>query len=62
MIQKGLEATEVRPGVKYHSVVGRTEKGRLLVVVWDKPDAQPRGGITDEDHTQLGGPVRRDVG
>jgi uncharacterized DUF497 family protein len=29
-----LEATEVRRDVEYHTVVGRTAKGRLLVVVW----------------------------
>ncbi len=29
-----LEATEVRRGVEFHTVLGRTTKGRLLVVAW----------------------------
>src|SRR3989442_15793705 len=36
-----LEATEIRRDVEYHTVVGRTAKGRLLVVVWvDHPDGR----------------------
>lgn len=29
-----IESAEDRHGVTYHTVVGRTSKGRLLVVVW----------------------------
>jgi len=29
-----IEATEVRRNVMYHTVIGSTAKGRLLVVVW----------------------------
>lgn len=29
-----IESAESRKGVTYHTVVGRTAKGRLLVVVW----------------------------
>jgi len=36
-----LEATEVRRDVEYHTVLGRTAKGRVLVVVWvDHPDGR----------------------
>jgi hypothetical protein len=30
----GIESTEVRSSVTYHTVVGATLKGRLLVAVW----------------------------
>jgi len=29
-----IESTEIRSGVSYHTVVGATQKGRLLVAVW----------------------------
>jgi hypothetical protein len=33
-----IESTEVRSGVTYRTVVGSTQNGRLLVVVWvDRP-------------------------
>jgi len=36
-----LEAIEHRDGVAYHAVVGSTDAGRLLVVVWiDHPDGR----------------------
>lgn len=31
---EGIESIEVRSGVTYHTVVGATLKGRLLVAVW----------------------------
>ena len=36
-----IETSEVREGTTYYPVVGRTAKGRLLVVVWiDRPDGR----------------------
>lgn len=36
-----IESTEVRSGVTYHTVVGATLKGRLLVAVWvDHPSGR----------------------
>lgn len=36
-----LETMEVRRDVEYHTVIGRTAKGRVLVVVWvDHPDGR----------------------
>jgi uncharacterized DUF497 family protein len=36
-----IETSEVRGGTTYRLVVGRTAKGRLLVVVWiDHPDGR----------------------
>jgi uncharacterized DUF497 family protein len=36
-----LEAMEVRRDVEYHTAVGRTTRGRLLVVVWvDHPSGR----------------------
>jgi len=36
-----VETTEVRRDVEYHTLIGRTQKGRLLVVVWiDHPDGR----------------------
>ena len=29
-----IESGEIRAGVNYHTVVGATQKGRLLVTVW----------------------------
>lgn len=39
--QERLETMEVRRDVEYHTVIGRTAKGRILVVVWvDHPDGR----------------------
>lgn len=36
-----IESTQIRAGVSYHTVVGATLKGRLLVAVWvDHPDGR----------------------
>jgi hypothetical protein len=36
-----IETTETRRNLEYHTVVGRTTKGRLMVVVWvDHPDGR----------------------
>lgn len=36
-----LESTELRASTTYHTVIGKTEAGRLLVVVWvDHPDGR----------------------
>jgi uncharacterized DUF497 family protein len=36
-----METMEIRRRVEYHTVVGRTTKGRLMVVVWlDHPDGR----------------------
>lgn len=32
--EDGIEESETRRDVEYHSVIGLTRKGRLLVVVW----------------------------
>jgi len=34
-----MESTEIRSGVSYHTLVGATLKGRLLLVAWVDPSA-----------------------